>query len=441
MKNSVKTFYLETLGCPRNEADSEAVIRILEASNFKYSNSPENSDIIILNGCAFIKDAVSESIDTILNLKGKNKNAVFVVMGCLAQRYGPSLREAMNEVDLLVGTGSIDRIPEIIANGKSEVNSNYGFLGKNLYREPHITYPHYRYIKIQEGCNFKCSFCVIPLLKGKSHSKELPIIKEEITNLPEKVKEIIIIGQNTTSWGKDLRGNLSLSDVIKEIAPIFPGWIRLLYFHPLSVTGDLLQTIQNLPNVINYLDIPFQHISDSVLSDMKRGYGKREIEDLIEMIDKAGNFTLRTTFIIGFPTETEKDFEELCVFIENNEIDHIGVFEYSHEEGSESYSMPALEDKLIMRRSEILSSIIEEKIKKRNEKFIGKTMEVLIDGIEAGEYYGRTKFSAPDIDPVVWISPKTKNIKVGEIYKVLITDAPGSDFMGIISPESRPVGL
>ncbi len=432
MKNSVRTFYLETLGCPRNEADSEAVIKILEASNFKYSNSPENSDIIILNGCAFIKDAVSESIDTILNLKENNKNAVFVVMGCLAQRYGQSLREAMNEVDLLVGTGSYPKIPEIIARRKSEVNSNYGFLGKNLYRKPHVTPPHYRYIKIQEGCDFKCSFCVISKLKGKSHSKGLNVIKEEIANLPEKVKEIIIIGQNTTSWGKDLRGNLSLSDVIKEIAPIFPGWIRLLYFHPLSISDDLLRTIQSFPNVINYLDIPFQHISDSVLSGMKRGYGRGEIEDLIEMINKTGNFTLRSAFIVGFPAETEKNFRELCTFIENTNIDHIGIFEYSHEEGSASYSMPALEDKLITKRSEILSSIVEEKVKQRNRKFVGKVMEVLIDGIEAGEYYGRTKFSTPDIDPIVWISPGIQNIKVGEIYRTLFTDYLGGDVAGEI---------
>jgi ribosomal protein S12 methylthiotransferase len=432
VKNSVKTFYLETLGCPRNEADSEAVIRILEASSFEYSKSPEDSDIIIINGCAFLEEAVSESIDTILNLRSKNKDALFVVIGCLAQRYGSNLRKAMNEVDLLVGTGSYPKIPEIIAGGKSEVNSNYGFLGKNLYKEPHITPPHYRYIKIQEGCDFKCSFCVIPELKGKSHSKELNVIKEEITNLPEKIKEIIIMGQNTTSWGKDLRGTCSLSDVIKEIAPIFPGWIRLLYFHPLSVTADLLQTIRSLPNVINYLDIPFQHISDSVLSGMKRGYGRKEIEDLMEIIDETDNFTLRTTFIVGFPTETEKNFRELCAFIENNDIDHVGVFEYSHEEGSRSYSMSPLEDKLIARRSEILSSIIEEKAKKRNKEFVGKTMDVLIDGIEAGEYYGRTKFSSPDIDPLVWISPEIKNIKIGEIYRLLITDSLGADIAGEI---------
>jgi len=427
-----KAFYLETLGCPRNEADSEAIINILTTSGLKLLKSPEKVDIIIVNGCAFIEEAVSESIDAIFTLREKNKKATLVLVGCLAQRYGRDLEKSMNEVDLLVGTGSIERIPEIIKSGKSEIDSNFGYLGKNLYNEPHITPPHYRYIKIQEGCNFKCSFCVIPQLKGISHSKELSVIKEEVLNLPENVKEIIIIGQNTTSWGEDLRGNSSLSDVIKEIAVNFSGWIRFLYFHPLSVSEDLLKIVQNFPNVMDYLDIPFQHVSDSVLSDMRRGYGKKEIDNLLEMIASIGDFTLRSTFIVGFPSETEKDFEELCSFVEEDNIDHIGVFGYSHEEGSASFSMPKLSDEVITRRMEIISLIIEDKMKKRNEKFIGKTTEVLIDGIESGEYYGRTKSSAPDIDPVVWISKENKSINVGKTYQVLITDALGGDIMGEI---------
>ncbi len=427
-----KTFYLETLGCPRNETDSEAIINILIASGFKFIRSPEKADVIIVNGCAFVSDAVSESINSILTLRNINKKAILVVVGCLAQRYGLDLLKTMNEVDILVGTGSYSKIPEIIVTGKSEVNSNYGFLGKNLYNKPHITPPHYRYIKIQEGCDFRCSFCVIPFLKGKSHSKELLAIKEEISNLPESVKEIVLIGQNTTSWGKDLRDNSSLSDVIKEIAPIFPGWIRFLYFHPLSISEDLLKTMQNFPNVINYLDFPLQHVSDSVLSDMNRGYGKKEIEKLLRMINAVGNFTLRTTFIVGFPSETEKDFEELCSFVEKNDIDHIGIFSYSHEEGSVSFSMPNFSEKLIMRRIEVISSLIEEKVRKRNEKFIGDTIEVLIDGIEEGEYFGRTKASAPEIDPVVWILPCNKNPASGKIYRTLISDVLGSDVAGEI---------
>jgi ribosomal protein S12 methylthiotransferase len=430
-----KTFYLETLGCPRNETDSEATINILKASGFEFIRFPEKADIIIINGCAFIGDAVSESIDLILTLREINKKAILVVVGCLAQRYGKNLLKTMHEVDLLVGTGSIEKIPEIIATGKSEVNSNYGFLGKNLYYKPYVTPSHYRYIKIQEGCDFGCSFCIIPHLKGKAHSKELPAIKEEISSLPESVKEIIFIGQNTTSWGKDLRDKASLSDVIKEIAPIFPGWIRFLYFHPLSVSEDLLETMRDLPNVVNYVDIPLQHVSDRVLSDMNRGYGRKEIENLLEMIASTGDFTLRTTFIIGFPSEAEKDFGGLCAFVEKNDIDHIGVFGYSHEEGSASFSMRGLPAKVIMQRIATISSIIDKKAKRRNEKFIGKIMEVLIDGIEEGEHYGRTKHSAPDIDPVVWISPSCKKIKRGETHPVIITNAVGTDIAGKIASD------
>jgi ribosomal protein S12 methylthiotransferase len=429
-----KTFYLKTLGCPRNETDSEAIVNILESAGFKFVGFPEKVDIIIVNGCAFVSDAVSESIDSILTLRDKNKEAVLIVVGCLAQRYGKDLLKAMNEVDILVGTGSMANISEIIVSGKTEVSSNYGFLGENLYDKPHVTPSHYRYIKIQEGCDFGCSFCIIPHLKGKSHSKELKVIKEEISDLPESVKEIIFIGQNTTSWGKDLGDKASLSDVIKEIAPIFPGWIRFLYFHPLSVSESLLETMRDFPNVINYLDIPLQHVSDRVLSDMNRGYGRREIENLLKMIASIGKFTFRTTFIVGFPTETEKEFNELCSFIENSDIDHIGVFGYSHEEGSISFSMQSLPDKVIRQRIAKISSIIDEKAKRKNEKFIGKRMEVLVDGIDEGEHYGRTKHSAPDIDPAVWISPCGKKIKIGEMYQVIITDALGTDIAGKIAP-------
>lgn len=433
MNNIGKTFYLKTLGCPRNEADSEYIVSILTSSGLKFINSPEKADILIVNGCAFIEEAVSESIDTILDLRSKNKKAVLVVAGCIAQRYGQDLKKSMNEVDLLVGTGSINDIPEIIRSGKSEMRSNHGFLGKSVYNKSNVTPEHYRYVKIQEGCNFKCSFCVIPRIKGKSHSKELSIIREEVSELPENVKEIIIIGQNTTSWGKDLHNNLNLylSDVVKELAGIFSGWIRFLYFHPLSVSEKLLNTMQDFPNVVPYLDIPLQHVSDSVLSDMNRGYGKKEIERLLKMISNAGSFTIRTTFIVGFPSEKEKDFEELCSFVKENNVDYVGIFGYSHEEGSASFSLPKLSDKKIASRLEMISAIIEKKTEERNIKFIGQKTKVLIDGIEEGEYFGRTKTSAPDIDPIVWILGKDK-LTIGEIYPVLIKNSLGSDFAGEI---------
>jgi len=425
-----KTFYLETLGCPRNEADSEVIAYLLESDGFRFIKDPEVADFIIVNGCAFIADAVSDSINTILSLKNKNKKAILVVVGCFAQRYGYKLLENMDEIDLLIGTGSIEKISELISKGKSEVSSNHGFLGKSLYKIPHVTPNHYRYIKIQEGCDFKCAFCLIPQLKSASRSKELNSIREEIMNLPESVKEIILIGQNTTSWGKDLPDKANLVHLVEEIALIFPGWIRFLYFHPLFVSGDLLKMMHDLPNVVDYLDIPLQHVSDSVLSDMNRGYGRREIEKLLDTITSAGDFTLRSTFITGFPTETKKNFDELCFFIEDNKIDYAGIFAYSREEGTRSFSMKPLPGKEIMRRLEILTSLIEEKIAKKNTQFIDRSFEVIIDGIEEGEYYGRTKKSAPDVDPVVWIAPGNKKIEVGSFYPCLISDTVGCDMIG-----------
>lgn len=433
MKNIEKrTFYLETLGCPRNEADSEALIRVLESSGFKFSESPVKADIIIVNGCAFIEESVSESINTILSLSEKNQTALLIAVGCLAQRYGKDLLNSMDELDLLIGTGSLERISEVINTGKSDINSNFGFLGKNLYKSARVTPSHYRYIKIQEGCDFKCSFCVIPQLKGASHSKEFKIIKEEVLNLPSEVKEIIIIGQNTTSWGKDLGQSYKLSDVVREIASIFPGWVRLLYFHPLFVSEKLLKTMKDLPNVVNYLDIPLQHIADSVLSDMERGYGRKKIEELLAMIHEIGNFTLRSTFIVGFPTESRENFEELSSFLEGSDIDYIGIFGYSHEEGSSSFSMKCLPKKEIMERIELISPIIEEKMKNKNEQLIGEKMGVLIDGLEEGQYYGRTRASAPDIDPLVWISPREQNLSIGGVYRCSITDVLGCDLAGEI---------
>lgn len=431
-RNRKTTFYLETLGCPRNEADSEAIINILKASGFQFVQSPEKVDIIIVNGCAFVSDAVEESIDSILSLRDMNKEATLAVVGCFAQRYGSELLEAMDEIDLLIGTGSYKKISALIAAHKTEVNCNYGFLGKNLYIKSHVTPSHYRYIKIQEGCDYRCAFCIIPQLKGVSRSKELQIIKEEVSNLPETVKEIILIGQNTTSWGKDLSDNKSLSNLIEEVAPIFPGWIRLLYFHPLSVDEELLLTMKRFPNVVNYLDIPFQHISDSVLANMNRGYGRDKVEELMGMIQSTGDFTIRSTFIVGFPSETEENFGELISFIEKSSIEHIGTFPYSHEEGSASFTMRELPGKIVMRRLKIISKLIEERMIESNKKLIGKPVEVLIDGIEQGEYYGRIKTSAPDIDPVVWILSSKQKIVMGNVYKCSITGVAGGDFTGEI---------
>jgi len=423
------SFYIETLGCPRNDSDSEAIITILKHADFKMVDSPEEASHIIVNGCAFIQKAVSESILSILTLSKRNPDATLIVIGCFAQRYKEDLKEALPEIDLLVGTGSIREIVNAIFENKSIISSNKGFIGKNVYKEHHTTPPHYRYIKIQEGCNYECSFCIIPKIKGNLHSKPLGDIKEEIKTLPEEVREIILIGQDTSSWGEDIYGKPSLDYLLKEISPLFPHWIRILYLHPLSVNSSLLKTISSLNNVVNYLDIPFQHISSAILTSMKRGYDKSFIKKLLRTIQKIDDFIVRTTFIVGFPEENKGDFEELYSFVENSSLERIGLFPYSHEEGTLAYSKRELDSKTIEKRFKRLYSLIQQKMIENNKEMVGKNITVLIDGKERGEYYGRTQSDSPGIDQIVWVKGN-EHINIGEFHTVKITDSLESELMG-----------
>ena len=429
MSNYTVSFYIETLGCPRNDSDSEAIITLLKQSNFKMVNTPSEASHIIVNGCAFIKEAVSESIDRILILSGKNPKATLLLVGCLAERYKEDLKKTLPEVDLLVGTGSLENIARAIQEKKSIFSRNKGFIGKNIYKEHYTTPPHYRYIKVQEGCNYECSFCVIPKIKGDLHSKPLKDIEEEIKNLPREIREVILVGQDTSSWGQDINSKPSLDYLLRKISPLFPHWIRILYLHPLTVNESLLRTISSLPNLLNYLDIPFQHISNRVLNSMKRGYDRSYIEKLLRMIKQIDKFTIRTSFIVGFPEERKQDFKELYDFIKNSGLDRVGLFHYSHEEGTEAYSLKELNKKITKQRYKSLFTLIQQKMTKRNRESIGKNIKVLLDGKEGGEYYGRSMSDAPDIDQIIWMKGNG-NIKIGDFYTVKITDSLESELMG-----------
>lgn len=430
MSESERKFYIRTLGCPRNDADSEAIINILTNSGYSLTGSVQEASLIIINTCAFIKDAISESIDNILQLSTINRRARILVSGCLPQRYKRKLKELIPEIDLMTGTGSIKNIMDALKSEKSYIDSNIGFIGRNIFQKCYTTPNHYRYLKIQEGCDYNCSYCVIPDLKGKSHSKELELIKKEVSEIPEDVRELILIGQNTSSWEHDSHGKYSLDLLIKEIAPVFPHWIRILYLHPLSINKDLLDTINIHQNVINYLDIPLQHVSTSVLKSMNRGYDRCFIEELMKMIENSGDFNLRTTFIVGYPDESQSDFEDLCEFVDNSNISRMGIFKYSREEGTKAYRMKQLEENTINNRYNILHSIILKRFISINEELIGNTIDVLIDGEESGEFYGRTRMDAPDIDGIVWVNSKNGIIHPGNFYRVKITDSYNTELFG-----------
>lgn len=429
MNKSTARFYIETLGCPRNDSDSEAIIKILENNNFEMVSKPDDASHIIVNGCAFLAEAVLESIEKILNLSEINSKATLLVVGCLAERYKEDLREALPEVDILVGTGSINKIVDAIRENRSIFSSQKGFIDKNLYNFHHTTPSHYRYIKIQEGCNYECSFCIIPKIKGSFRSKPLKDIKEEIKNLSRKVKEIILVGQDTSCWGQDIFGKPSLDYLLNEISPLFSGWIRILYLHPLMVSESLLETISRNNNIINYLDVPFQHVSSRILKKMKRGYDRDFLEKLLKMIQDIDEFTIRTSFIVGYPEESENDFNELYNFVQNSNLDHVGLFLYSHESGTDSYYLKELDKKITEKRFKKIFSLNIRRMSERNKKLIGKNLEVLIDGKEGEEYYGRTKSDAPDIDQFIWIKNK-KNLNIGNFYNVKITDTLTSELMG-----------
>jgi ribosomal protein S12 methylthiotransferase len=429
VNKSTARFYIETLGCPRNDSDSEAIISILENNNFKMVNNPGDASYIIVNGCAFLAEAVLESVEKILLLSKINSKATLLVVGCLAERYKEDLRRALPEVDILVGTGSINNVVDAIRKNKSIFSSQKGFINKNLYTFHHTTPPHYRYIKIQEGCNYECSFCIIPRIKGSFRSKPIEDIKEEIKNISKKVKEIIFVGQDTSCWGQDIFGKPSLDYLLNEISSLFSGWIRILYLHPLTVNKSLLETISKNKNIINYLDIPFQHVSSRILKKMKRGYDRAFIEKLLKMIRDIDEFTIRTSFIVGYPEESENDFNKLCDFVQNENLDHIGLFLYSHESGTESYSLKELDKEITEKRFKHLFSKKKKKMYERNKKLIGKNLEVLIDGKEGMEYYGRTKSDAPDIDKIIWIKDK-KNLNIGNFCNLKITDTLTGELLG-----------
>ncbi len=397
----MKKFYLESLGCPKNTSDSEFIIEKLIKQGYIYIKSYEDADTIIVNTCAFIKPAIDESVKLIKEYSRLNKDVI--VTGCLVERFGKEIKGLHRKNIYFM------RIKEIF-----NIKERF-FIGENIsrnYLEPY----HYRYIKISDGCNHRCSFCSIPHIKGRYKSKPVEMVLNEIKSLPQSVKEIILIGQDTTKYGIDIYGKPMLNQLLKKLVKIFKGWIRILYLHPLFITDDLIEMISEDNNIVKYIDLPLQHISDNVLKSFTRGYDEKYVRRLIEKIRRRSNLFIRGTFIIGSPFEKDKDFKKLCEFVKENEIERICFFIYSPEEGTNLYRYGTL-DKEIIKEREIefqnLSFEIREKI---NERLLWKRIKILIDGKE-DLYYGRTEYDAPEIDNIVYINQK---VKIGEFEDVEI---------------------
>lgn len=420
-----------TLGCSKNVVDSERLSRQLIANNFEVTDSSEDSESIVINTCGFIDAAKEESINTILeavDLKKQGKIKKVIVAGCLSERFKEDLAKEIPDVDIFFGTEDYEGIVKELG----------GHLKKELLGERELTTPkHFAYLKISEGCDNPCSFCAIPLMRGLHRSVPIDNLINEATGLAKKgVKELIIIGQDTTDYGKDIDGKRILGVLLNKLSQIEGiEWIRLLYAYPSHFPKDAMEEIANNPKICKYIDIPLQHIADNVLKSMRRGITKNTTVKLLkELKEKIPNLTLRTTFIIGYPNETEEDFIELKKFIKDMEFDKIGVFNYSVEENTPSFILGDQVPKSIKdeRTSELMETQKEISFKK-NKQLIGKNIKVIIDEIEGEYFIGRTEKDAPEVDGEVLIKADDKLLKIGAFYNVDIFDCNEYDLYGKLS--------
>jgi ribosomal protein S12 methylthiotransferase len=409
-----------TLGCSKNTVDSERLMRQLNATNFKLVDSSDEADSVVINTCGFIDAAKEESINTILQaveLKKQGKLKKVVVAGCLSERYMDDLLKEIPEVDKYFGTEDYEGVVKEFGG-----DLKYELLGERIVSTP----KHYAYLKISEGCDNPCSFCAIPLMRGGHKSKPMEDLLREAESLAaNEVKELIIIGQDTTDYGKDIYGKRNLAELLNKLSAINGiEWIKLLYAYPSHFPDDVIETIADNPKVCKYLDMPLQHISDNVLKSMRRGITSRRTKELLYKIkERIPGITLRTTFIVGYPNETEKEFQELYDFVKEIEFDRMGVFNYSIEETTPSFILgdPFSAKEKERRKNKLMK--LQQKISlKKNEQFVGKTIKVLIDDIEGEHYIGRTERDAPEVDGEVIVEPGGKYLTPGNFYNVDIYD-------------------
>ncbi len=423
----MKKFHLISLGCPKNLVDSEQFASILENGNYEQTDIPEEAEVVIINTCGFIEPAKEESVDTILEAAQLREEGVLkklVVTGCLVKRYHDDIAKQLPEIDYLVDLKDFDKMAEIFS------------ADANVPRKI-MTLPHFAYIRISDGCNNHCSYCAIPGIRGALNSRKIEDIIKEANYLAEQgVQELIITAQDTTQYGVDIYGEQRLPELMTKLHEIEGfKWIRILYLHPAHITSEIIDTIAILPRICNYFEIPLQHISDSLLSKMNRRVSKDRIKEIIhEIRHKLPNSVFRTTFIVGYPGETEENFEELKQFVSDTKFGRMGVFTYSREEDTPAFdsSDQVPEDVAIARRDELMQ--IQQDISTEFlEQWVGQTLEVIIDTESEEEdfdFEGRTYFDAPDIDGNIFVIGQ--NTKPGMIVKVEIIDAWEYDLIGKI---------
>lgn len=428
--------FIETLGCPKNFNDTEVFAGILEENNHTIVAEPETADAIIVNTCGFINDAKTESIGKIFDYAAF-EDKFLIVSGCLSQRYGNELFDEMPEVDAFLGVNDYDKLPEVLTElekGERKIYVNEYENELETTSRKRMDTPYTATIKISEGCDNKCTYCIIPSIRGPYRSRPKELILQEAEKLAsEGVKELILIAQDVTTYGIDIYGKYALHELVKDLCKIEQlKWIRLMYCYEDRITDELIQVMAEEEKVCKYLDIPIQHSEDSVLKAMKRRSTRNSIMSTVERLRAAmPDIAIRTTLIVGFPGETEEDFDGLYDFVEDTRFNRLGVFAYSQEEGTEAAEMENQIDEeikearkdAIMRQQMLIS-------REHNEALVGKKLEVLIDGIdEEGAYLARTQYDAPEIDNLVIVNTD-KEHQLGDFITVEIYDAYDYDIVG-----------
>ncbi len=433
-----------SLGCDKNRVDSELILGSIN-KHYEITNDAKKADIIIVNTCGFIESAKQESIDTILEMaeyKNKYKCKMLIATGCLTQRYGDELLDLIPEIDILMGVNDYMKlhrlILDFIKDQKRISSATYSDEGINEGIRLLTTKQHTAYVRIAEGCNNFCTYCIIPKIRGKFRSRLEKNILDEVNMLVNNgVKEIILIAQDLTDYGVDIYGERMLHDLISKISKIDGvEWIRLLYCYPEEITDELIEEIARNEKVVKYLDLPIQHISSDVLKKMGRRTNKDAIISKIDTLrSKVPGIALRTSLIVGFPGETEENFEELENFLKDYKLENVGVFAYSQEEDTPAAKMDCqIDEEVKIQRQKKLMAIQREVVKAQNKLKIGNIYDTIIDG-NSGEYYiGRSYEMAPEIDGLIYIK-KEKSLNLGDIVKVKIHDVMEYDLMGEVLDE------
>lgn len=432
-----------TLGCAKNTVDTEIMLAVLKTQGYEFTNKPAEAHVLVVNTCGFIQAAKEESIETILEMatwKDEGACRLLLVTGCLTQRYGQEILAEMPEVDAVLGTGRLDQLANVIRRALdgervcevSEPSFDYDATAERL----RVTPQYSAYLKIAEGCDHRCAYCAIPLIRGKYQSRSQESLLREVETLArEGVQEINIIAQDVTRYGLDRYGSYELPNLLRKLTQVDgPAWLRLLYAYPTHFSSELIEVMRQEPRILEYVDLPLQHISPGILRAMRRPDKPDQVRRLLnDLRDAMPQVTLRTTFIVGFPSETEQDVELVADLMREIQFDHVGVFTYSQEEGTVAATMPnQISAAASQERRDYLMSLQAPISLARNERYLGQTIEVLVEEnwIDGNGVIGRGRKDAPDVDGVIYV--RDVHSKPGEIILAKIEQALDYDLVGVL---------